>query len=78
VNKSLRRSPQQFQPATGGRDGIPESQGAEIADINATTWDSLKASLQEGLSAGETMEQLAGRVKDTFQAAAMAGPRPLR
>ena len=37
-----------------------------ISGINQTTWDKLKASLQEGLQAGEPMESLQDRVKTFF------------
>lgn len=40
-----------------------------LTDINDTTWNSLKASLQEGLSAGESYDQLADRVKAIMQTA---------
>lgn len=38
-----------------------------ISGINSTTWDKLKSSLQEGLAAGETMDELAGRIKTSYQ-----------
>lgn len=40
-----------------------------IKDINATTFDTLKNSLADGLNAGETYAQLADRVKATFKQA---------
>jgi len=39
---------------------------ARIAGIDATTWDRLAASLGEGIDAGETINALAGRVRDVF------------
>jgi hypothetical protein len=40
-----------------------------ISGINATTWDSLKTSLQEGLKNGESYDDLADRVKTLFTGA---------
>ena len=40
-----------------------------IQDINATTFDGLKSTLSDGLSSGETFEQLAQRVKDVYKEA---------
>lgn len=38
-----------------------------IQDINASTWDELKSSLQDGLRAGETHDSLVDRVKQVYQ-----------
>ncbi len=40
-----------------------------IKDINDTTWNALKASLNEGLADGESYDQLASRVKAIYQTA---------
>lgn len=40
-----------------------------IQNINATTWDAVKSSLQQGLNAGESYEQLANRVKAQYNSA---------
>jgi len=40
-----------------------------IKDINATTWQRLRESLQEGISGGESYNELADRVKVQFSAA---------
>lgn len=37
-----------------------------LADVPDEIYDTVKSSLEDGLKAGETMDQLAARVKDTF------------
>ncbi len=46
-----------------------ERREKKIASINETTWSELKDTLHEGLSKGDTMEQMIERVKDVYQAA---------
>ena len=40
-----------------------------IQDINSTTWDRLKGSLQEGIAAGESYNELANRVREQYASA---------
>lgn len=37
-----------------------------LSEINATTWNSVKSSLMDGLAAGDSTDQLAQRVKDVY------------
>ncbi len=39
----------------------------KIVDINATTWDSVKAEIQQGLAGGESYNDIADRVKSVYQ-----------
>jgi len=43
-----------------------------IDSINETTWDALKATLSDGLSAGDSISQLRDRVNDVYSAAGKA------
>lgn len=46
-----------------------EKRSNVISDINATTWDAVKTSLQAGLSEGASFDELAQGVKEVFQSA---------
>lgn len=62
-------APDDFNLAPNDAIAFLDQREPVINDINATTWDSLKTSLQEGLANGESYDQLADRVKAIYNAA---------
>lgn len=68
---------QLFKEIGAGNFNLPPAQALAFLDkranpiknINSTTWDAVKSSLQDGLAAGESYSQLADRVKAQYNSA---------